>query len=140
MLQGCDIGYPRVLATAAGLRQFVIGFRLQRDPHALDATRIAGTVKQHARDADPRIVAASHQTREQIELPVPGSHGGGVEDALDLMGVARLRLHDHADPLHREVRHGRSPLYRHAITASMTRFVSWGSRTSIDSTPACLAG
>ena len=79
-----------------------------RSPMRSTPLRIAGTVEQHTRDADARIVAASHQTREQIELPVWPSHRRRVEDALDLMGIARLRLHDHADPLHREVRHGPS--------------------------------
>ncbi len=39
-----------------------------------------------------------------------------------------------------EVRHRLSPLSRHAIMASMTRLVSCGSRTSMDTTPACFAG
>ena len=86
------------LAASAVFQQLVAGLRFQGDAHALNARRIAGVVEQYPRDANARIVAASHETRKKVKLPIPRANGSRVEDALHLVRVAHPRFHDRADP------------------------------------------
>jgi hypothetical protein len=84
-----------VLASAPAARpKFVVDFRLQRDAKALDADWISTFIEVDPRYADARIVAFRDKPREEVETPVGTTSGGWIQDPFDLLGVARLRLHD----------------------------------------------
>ena len=141
MLQWLDEAYTRVLAAPAVFRQFVVGLRLQNDAHTLDALSdrrrrrtarerfrcgnscrgLQGAEKDRAARREPATAAGLRTPSTSFGLPASGS----------MIMPRRFRLKSVTGlPL--------SP--KHAMIASMTRLVSSGSRTSIDRTPACLAG
>src|SRR5664280_1069144 len=125
--------------------QLVVGFGLEGDAESLDACRIARSIEPHSRDADARVVAAADKPGEQVELTIRATNGSRVEDALDLVGVARLRLHDRPQAVQLEAcrgghRCGHRSGPRQAMIASVTRLVSSGLFTGIETTPASSAG
>ena len=137
-LEWLDEGNARILAAAALRVSFVISFRLERDAQPFDVTRIACLVKFDARDSNPRIVALRDEPGKEVEVSVRATGDPGIENALDLLRVARLRLHQHCQPVQLERKaHAFS---KQAEMASITRFVSWGSRTRMERAPASLAG
>ena len=96
----------RILAaTAAVGPPLIIGFRLQCDAETLDACRIAGFIEPHSCNADARVVPLRHQPRKQVELAIGAANGGRIQDAFDLLGIARLRLHHDPQALQLESTH-----------------------------------
>ena len=88
---------PGILAATAAIGpQLIIGFGLQRDAQPLDARRIAGCIEPHSCNADARVVPFRNQPREQVEFAIGAANGRRIQDAFDLLGIARLRLHDHS--------------------------------------------
>src|SRR5580704_5110549 len=84
-----------VFASAAGFRQLVLCFRFQRDTHTFNPTGITVTVEQDASNSDARVIAFGDEARKQIKCPVRRSCGGGIEDTLHFVWIARPGLHDH---------------------------------------------
>ena len=90
----------RILAsTATAGPPFIIGLRLQCDAEALNAGRIAGFIEPHSGNADARIIALRHQSRKEVQLAIRAASGRRIQDALDLLGIPRLRLHQHSQAL-----------------------------------------
>ena len=106
----------------------------------LDARRIAPVIEENPGQANARVVATPDQAREKIEAAVLGTDDCRIEHALDLIRISRLRLHQHPETGELERGHATFSPSRQAMTVSMTRLVSSGSRTLIDATPTCFAG
>jgi hypothetical protein len=70
---------------------------LEGDPDPLDAFGIACSIETDARNADARVVAARDKPWKQVEVAVAAPCGAGIENAFDLVGIARLWHHDNAD-------------------------------------------
>ena len=71
-------------------------------------------------------------------MTIRAARGARIEDALDLLRIAGLRLHDLTEALQLKATH--RPSLRQATIASITRLVSWGSLTSMEGAPASFAG
>jgi hypothetical protein len=95
-----DESDTRVLAsTATAGPPLIIGLRLERDPQALNAGRISCFIEPHSGNSDARVIASRHQPREDVELAIRTTSGRRIQDALDLLGIARLRFHHHFQAL-----------------------------------------
>ena len=93
----------RILAASAAMgRPLVIGFWFERDAQALDAAWIAGLVEFDAGDTYPGKIPLGDEPWKQVEMSVAATHSGRVQDAFDLLRVARLRLHQHPQALQLE--------------------------------------
>lgn len=90
----------------------------------------------------------SPTNREEIQFSVGASGGGGVEDPFDLVGIVEIGLDGQAEWMQLERAHDSLPGERtwaipspwQAMTVCITRAVSRGSRTIIESTPASWTG
>jgi hypothetical protein len=90
----------RIFAASAAIRApLIIGFRLKRDAQPLDAYRIASFIEPHSCNADSRVISPRNQPREEVEFTVRATSGSRIQDAFDLLGVTRLRLHQHSEAL-----------------------------------------
>jgi hypothetical protein len=90
----------RILAaTAAVGPPLVIGFRLQYDAEPLDACRIAGSIKPNSCNADARVISPRDQSREEVECTIRATNGRRIQDAFDLLGIPRFRLHQQPQAL-----------------------------------------
>jgi len=139
-LERLDEAYAGIFAAPACLREFVVGLGRQRHAEPLDARRIAPVIEENPGQANARVVATPDQAREKIEAAVLGTDDCRIEHALDLIRISRLRLHQHPETGELERGHATFSPSRQAMTVSMTRLVSSGSRTLIDATPTCFAG
>ena len=84
----------RILAaTAAVGLPLIIGFRLQCDAEPLDSGRIAGLIKQNSCNTDARVIALRDEPWKQVKLAIRAANGSRIQDAFDLLGITRLRLH-----------------------------------------------
>ena len=84
----------RILAaTAAVGPPLIIGFRLQCDAETLYAHWITGIAEPHSCNADARVIALRNEPRKQVELTIRAANGSRIQDAFDLLGITRLRLH-----------------------------------------------
>ena len=111
----------RILAAAAAVGPpLIIGFRLQCDAEPLDATRIAGLIESNAGDADARIIASRHEPWKQIELAIRAADGSRIQDAFDLLWIARLRLHHQPQSLQLKSAHRLSPPMSRVLIAIQT--------------------
>ena len=100
MLERLDKGNAGILAAAAAVRSpLVISFRLKRNAEPLDSGRVAGFVEFYAGDADARIIALGDEPRKQVKLAIRATSGSRIQDAFDLLRIARLRLHQHSQAL-----------------------------------------
>ncbi len=88
---------PRILGAGVALPALPGPIRRQHDALPLHADRDP-VLDDQLGQADPGHVAGRDQSRQQIRRPVGCPAGAGIEDALDLLRVARLGTHDHADP------------------------------------------
>ena len=105
-LERFDERDTRILAaTAAVGPALIIGFRLQCDAETLDAYRIAGVIEPHSCNPDARVVPLRHQPRKQVELSIGAARGSRIQNAFDLLGIARLRLHHDPQALQFESTH-----------------------------------
>ena len=95
------IGHPRVLTAAGARAQLVWLLGLERVAKALDARGIALIVELDPCDPDPRVVALTDDTWEQIELAVGPPRGGRVEHTLALLRNLGIGLHNQAETLDR---------------------------------------
>ena len=91
----------------------IIGFRLQRDAEPLGACRIASFIEPYSGNADTRVIPPRNQPREEVKFAVRATSGSRIQDAFDLLGIARLRLHQHSQALQRKPTH-QSPSKSHA--------------------------
>lgn len=82
--------------------EFIVRLRLQGAAPPLDAGRIARLVEDDPRNADARKIARCDKSRKKVELPVRTAHGRWIQHAFDLVGIARLRLHDLPEALQLE--------------------------------------
>ena len=114
VLERFDKRDARILAaTAAVGPPLVISFRLQCNAKPLDSARIAGFVELYAGNADARIIALRDKPWKQVKLTVRATNGSRIQDAFDLLRVARLRLHDQPQTLQLKATH-RFPSQSHA--------------------------
>jgi hypothetical protein len=89
-----------ILAAATAVEvQLIIGFRLQCDAEPLNACRIAGFIEPYSGNADARVIPPRNQAREQVKFTVRATSGSRIQDAFDLLGITRLRLHQHCQTL-----------------------------------------
>src|ERR1035438_6292198 len=115
-----------------------------------NADRIAGFIEPHTRYPDPRIISLRDQPREEIQFAIWASNGSRIENPFHFMRITGLRLHDHAQALQPEAAHRISSpgcsicqvhlSPRQARIVEMTRLVSSGPLTGIDTTPSSSAG
>ena len=127
---------PRILRRAP---QFVVGLRLQRDAHTLDTLsdrRRCRTVREGYRYANN---CREPRAAERGKAALPSPDCCRIEDAFHFVRITGLRLHYRADPIQLEVRYRRSPSQT-CNDGFDHPFGFVGSRTSMDTTPACLAG
>ena len=96
-VQRRDPGDARVLDTGVSPCALPPGVRRQHHAEAFHPGRDA-VGEQHPGQAHPRDVAGGHQSGQQVQPPVRVSAGGGVQHALDLVGVGQVRGHHHPDP------------------------------------------
>src|SRR5882724_11101228 len=90
-------GYTRILASAPTVRShFIIRFGFQSDTQAFNSVRISVIIEADARDADSRIIVSSHQSREEIKLPIGAADCSRVQDTFYFQRVAGFRLHQHS--------------------------------------------
>ena len=139
-----------VLTSTASGPQFIAGFGLQRDAKALHTRWVAGVIEPHARNPNPRIIPLRDQPREEIQFAIWASNGSRIQNPAHFMRITGLRLHDHTQALQLEAVHrisspGCSVSHAHlsprqARIVEMTRLVSSGPFTGIDTTPASSAG
>jgi hypothetical protein len=123
VLKWFDERHARILTASAAMRRpLIIDFWFERDAQALDAAWVAGLVEFDAGDTYPGKIPLGDKPWKQVETPVAATHSGRVQDAFDLLRVARLRLHHHPQTLQFE-RDGQASS-RHAMIVSTTRFVS----------------
>jgi hypothetical protein len=93
-LERFDKRYTRIFAAAAAVGSpLIIGFRLQCDAEPLDACRIASFIEPYSCNADARVIAPRDEPWKQVELTIRATNGGWIQDAFDLLGITRLRLH-----------------------------------------------
>jgi hypothetical protein len=91
-------GNTRILAATAAIGPaLIIGFGLQRDAEPLDPCRIASLVEPHPRDADTRVIIFRDQSREEVKLTIRATRSSRIQDPFDLLRIARLRFHYHAE-------------------------------------------
>ena len=93
----CD---TRIFAPTAAIGPpLIIGFRLQGDPEPLDTYGIARFIELHSRNANARVVALRDQPWKEVERTIRAPHGSRIQNTLDLLWIARLRLHHQSQAL-----------------------------------------
>jgi hypothetical protein len=100
MLEWLDKGNARILAAAAAVGSpLVINFGFERNAETFYSARISGVIEFYASDADARIVVLCDEPRKQVKLAIRAASGRRIQDAFDLMRIARFRLHQHSQAL-----------------------------------------
>jgi len=56
-------------------------------------------------NADARVIPLRGQPGEEVELTIRAANGSRIQDALDLLGITRLRLHHEPEALQRKSIH-----------------------------------
>jgi len=122
--------------------------RLVRAPRRIAVTLLAFIVEEqrHIMGEYPGqelAVPARGQPREEVELTVRATSGSRIQDGFDLLGITRLWLHHQPQALQLRSTHqisSKGHAAKQAMIALITRFVSSGPLTGIESTRAFSAG
>jgi hypothetical protein len=104
-LQFFEIRDARVFASTSAGTELVISLWLECDAEALSAHWISIAIEVHARNSDAREVAVRDETRKKVEPSIRASRGCGVQDAVNLIWIARLGRHDNSEALQLEWHH-----------------------------------